>query len=173
MGGPGSGKTVLALQTLVSASSHQDTPGFFVAFEENARRVPLIAAIPKMFFPFLVILPGLLAIAAVTPHPVTVEHKDASGAIVRETTIPTQAEAEGKGLVPAKTNPLTGKIMLDASGKPICLSQFINVQDPPNECYLEGFNVSNGNNNSYSPTVGFTSFSSNPFKTKRMDYSIT
>ena len=31
--------------------------------EENARRVPLIAAIPKMFFPFLVILPGLLAIA--------------------------------------------------------------------------------------------------------------
>ena len=87
--------------------------------EENARRVPLIAAIPKMFFPFLVILPGLLAIAAVTPHPVTVEHKDASGAIVRETTIPTQAEAEGKGLVPAKTNPLTGKIMLDASGKPL------------------------------------------------------
>jgi len=39
MGGPGSGKTVLALQTLVSASSHQDTPGIFVAFEENARRV--------------------------------------------------------------------------------------------------------------------------------------
>src|SRR3984885_10990556 len=30
--------------------------------QENARRVPLIAAIPKMFFPFLVILPGLLAI---------------------------------------------------------------------------------------------------------------
>ena len=30
--------------------------------EEAARRVPLIAAIPKMFFPFLVILPGLIAI---------------------------------------------------------------------------------------------------------------
>ena len=29
----------------------------------SARRVPLIAAIPKMFFPFLVILPGLIAIA--------------------------------------------------------------------------------------------------------------
>ncbi len=67
----------------------------------------------------------------------------------------------------------TGTPVLDASGKPICLSQFINVQDPPNECYLEGFNVSDGNNNSYSPTVGFTSFSSNPFKTKRMDYSLT
>jgi len=39
MGGPGSGKTVLALQTLVSATTHHGTPGIFVAFEENARRV--------------------------------------------------------------------------------------------------------------------------------------
>src|ERR1017187_9373952 len=30
--------------------------------EEAARRVPLIAAIPKMFLPFLVILPGLIAV---------------------------------------------------------------------------------------------------------------
>src|SRR5207302_2581864 len=29
-----------------------------------ARRTPLIAAMPKMFFPFLVILPGLIAVAA-------------------------------------------------------------------------------------------------------------
>ena len=29
----------------------------------SARRTPLIAAIPKMFFPFLVILPGMIAIA--------------------------------------------------------------------------------------------------------------
>src|SRR5262249_47227258 len=28
-----------------------------------ARRTPLIAALPKMFFPFLVILPGMIAIA--------------------------------------------------------------------------------------------------------------
>jgi circadian clock protein KaiC len=39
MGGPGSGKTVLALQTLVSATTHHGTAGIFVAFEENARRV--------------------------------------------------------------------------------------------------------------------------------------
>ena len=32
-----------------------------------ARRTPLIAALPKMFFPFLVILPGLIAMAL--PHP--------------------------------------------------------------------------------------------------------
>src|SRR6266480_2839500 len=31
-----------------------------------ARRTPLIAAIPKMFFPFLVILPGLIAVALPT-----------------------------------------------------------------------------------------------------------
>ncbi|MGD0446216.1 MAG: sodium:solute symporter family protein [Edaphobacter sp.] len=35
--------------------------------EVSARRVPLIAAIPKMFFPFLVILPGLIAVS-VTSH---------------------------------------------------------------------------------------------------------
>src|SRR6201997_112462 len=34
--------------------------------EESARKVPLIAAIPKMFFPFLVILPGLIAISVPT-----------------------------------------------------------------------------------------------------------
>src|SRR5690349_4306264 len=30
---------------------------------DSARRTPLIAAVPKMFFPFLVILPGIIAIA--------------------------------------------------------------------------------------------------------------
>lgn len=85
--------------------------------QENARRVPLIAAIPKMFFPFLVILPGLLAIAATTPHNVTTETM-VNGTIVRETHVVSKAEAEGHGLVPAKMDPLTGKIVLDASGKP-------------------------------------------------------
>lgn len=39
MGGPGCGKTVLALQMLVSGAMRHGTPGIFVAFEENARRV--------------------------------------------------------------------------------------------------------------------------------------
>ncbi len=34
-----------------------------------ARRTPLIAAVPKMFFPFLVILPGIIAIALTSLHP--------------------------------------------------------------------------------------------------------
>jgi circadian clock protein KaiC len=39
MGGPGCGKTVLALQVLVHGAIHQGNPGIFVAFEETARRV--------------------------------------------------------------------------------------------------------------------------------------
>ncbi len=39
MGGPGCGKTVFALQMLVSGAMHHDSPGIFVAFEEDARRV--------------------------------------------------------------------------------------------------------------------------------------
>ncbi len=33
--------------------------------------------------------------------------------------VPTREQAEGRGLVPAKINPVTGKAMLDASGKPL------------------------------------------------------
>jgi len=66
----------------------------------------------------------------------------------------------------------TGSPVVDASGQPICLSRYINVQDPPNQCYIEGFNVSDGGNN-YALDYGFTSFSSNPFKTKRMDYTLS
>src|SRR5579864_3973790 len=39
---------------------------------ESARRVPLIAAVPKMVFPFLVILPGLIAISLPKPHATTI-----------------------------------------------------------------------------------------------------
>ena len=47
---------------------------------DSARRTPLIAAIPKMLFPFLVILPGMIAIAATV-------HGGASGL-----TLPRQAD---------------------------------------------------------------------------------
>jgi SSS family solute:Na+ symporter len=72
-----------------------------------------------MFFPFLVILPGLLAIGAATPHAVETTHTDKNGTIVHEMSFPTEAESKGQGLVPAKTDPLSGKIVLDASGKPL------------------------------------------------------
>lgn len=39
MGGPGCGKTVLALQILAGSALHRGTPGIFVSFEEDTRRV--------------------------------------------------------------------------------------------------------------------------------------
>jgi SSS family solute:Na+ symporter len=86
---------------------------------ESARRVPLIAAVPKMFFPFLVILPGLLAIGLPTPHTTTVVSRTPDGAIVhRIDVVPAEVE-QGRGLVPAKINPVTGQPMLNASGQPL------------------------------------------------------
>lgn len=38
-GGPGSGKTIMALQSLVNGASRDDEPGIFVAFEESAARI--------------------------------------------------------------------------------------------------------------------------------------
>ena len=43
-GGPGAGKTVLALQTLVNGARHMGEPGIFVAFEESSRRIAANAA---------------------------------------------------------------------------------------------------------------------------------
>ncbi len=54
-----------------------------------ARRTPLIAAVPKMFFPFLVILPGMIALALT---------------------------GTAGGIIPAKLN-AAGQPILDAAGK--------------------------------------------------------
>jgi circadian clock protein KaiC len=43
-GGPGSGKTLMALQTLVNAARRDNEPGIFVAFEESSERVIANAA---------------------------------------------------------------------------------------------------------------------------------
>jgi solute:Na+ symporter, SSS family len=74
----------------------------------SARRTPLIAAIPKMLFPFLVILPGLIAIALPTQavRPLSPDF----GASV---TAPA-----GKGLIPVKVNPANGQPVLDKNGIP-------------------------------------------------------
>jgi SSS family solute:Na+ symporter len=66
-----------------------------------ARRTPLIAAIPKVFFPFLVILPGMIALA-VDWH--------ATGG-----TSPI-AVAGGQGVIPPKIDPATGAALLDQAG---------------------------------------------------------
>jgi solute:Na+ symporter, SSS family len=97
----------LVIQTAMAAES-----------EESARRVPLIAAVPKMFFPFLVILPGLIAIAT----PAITRHAMAAAAPVGMTQAAAAQSgnlAEGRGLIPAKVDPVSGKIMLDSHGQPV------------------------------------------------------
>jgi len=64
----------------------------------SARCTPLIAAFPKMLFPFLVILPGLIAIALPTQNLTGLAGTHATAAV------------QGEGLVPAK---------MDAAGQPI------------------------------------------------------
>ena len=82
--------------------------------ETSARRVPLIAAIPKMFFPFLVILPGLIAVSVtshITPNPAAVvASTSASVPLVDE---------HPHGIIPLKTNPLDGQPVLDSNGQPV------------------------------------------------------
>jgi solute:Na+ symporter, SSS family len=72
-----------------------------------ARRTPLIGAVPKMLFPFLVILPGLIAIALPT-QPATAH------AGVTLTSAP-----PGQGIIPLKLDATSGQPMLDKDGKPL------------------------------------------------------
>jgi SSS family solute:Na+ symporter len=106
--------------------------------EVSARRVPLIAAIPKMFFPFLVILPGLIAVS-ISSKVITPEQKilsaptSVTGAIAApsSTVAPSAAVASAAsssealdnshphGIVPLKTNPLNGQPVTDSKGNPV------------------------------------------------------
>lgn len=100
--------------------------------EISARKVPLIAAIPKMFFPFLVILPGLIAVS-VTSHAarsgsehayLTSTERDATPADLSSLAAhPSQQEplvdSHPHGIVPLKTNPVNGQPVLDSHGQPV------------------------------------------------------
>jgi SSS family solute:Na+ symporter len=76
-----------------------------------ARRTPQIAALPKMFFPFLVILPGLIAVAL--PRADVTQ-----AAVVGSAHTESAALQAGQGLIPAKIDPVTGEVKLDKDGKP-------------------------------------------------------
>jgi SSS family solute:Na+ symporter len=87
--------------------------------QESARRVPIIAAIPKMFFPFLVILPGLIAVTVTSrmmpaaPSPAAMTATAGTAA-----SVPLD-DAHPHGIIPLKTDPLSGKPVLDANGAPV------------------------------------------------------
>jgi solute:Na+ symporter, SSS family len=81
----------------------------------SARRTPLIAAFPKMIFPFLVILPGMIALAvgaqsvstqpAAPPSAVTAQAQSSEAGNMLSL-----AEQSGKGIIPPK---------VDANGQPV------------------------------------------------------
>src|SRR5712692_8258791 len=77
----------------------------------SARRTPLIAAVPKMLFPFIVILPGLIAIALPTPATQsTIQVASTQGMV--------PSANAGMGLIPAKLEPGTNRPLLDKNGNP-------------------------------------------------------
>jgi SSS family solute:Na+ symporter len=89
-----------------------------------ARRTPLIAAVPKMFFPFLVILPGLIAVAVPAAmsteaaHNATNAHYQTVAVSTTQNPIPPPQLAQvSRGLIPPKLNS-NGNPILDSNGKP-------------------------------------------------------
>jgi SSS family solute:Na+ symporter len=100
--------------------------------EVSARRVPLIAAIPKMFFPFLVILPGLIAVS-VTSHMagsgVGDQTRAAEIAKMPSCSDPGVSCSVGfsiispdphpHGIIPVKTDPVSGRAVMNADGTPV------------------------------------------------------
>jgi SSS family solute:Na+ symporter len=96
--------------------------------EVSARRVPLIAAIPKMFFPFLVILPGLIAVS-VSSHAFSGNTHLPSGlrapsSLVRSRSAPVALnepldDAHPHGIIPQKSDPITGRALTNADGSPV------------------------------------------------------
>ncbi len=109
-----------------------------------ARRTPLIAAVPKMFFPFLVILPGMIALtvgaravaptannnnapAALTRHESTTDavimpasmQQESKGGIASTSTSSSSDMTSGQGIIPAKLDAATGKPVLDHNGRAV------------------------------------------------------
>src|SRR5260370_42266520 len=72
-----------------------------------ARRTPVIAAFPKMAFPFLVILPGMIAGVATSPnlHGAGAQENAVAGSATQSSFF-----TGGKGIIPPK---------YDAAGKPV------------------------------------------------------
>lgn len=74
-----------------------------------ARRTPLIAAVPKMVFPFLVIVPGIIAVSlpSTVPMPSSVAAADQTARLAR------------KGIIPQKIDENTGEPKFDEDGQPV------------------------------------------------------
>jgi SSS family solute:Na+ symporter len=87
--------------------------------EDSARKVPLIAAVPKMFLPFLVILPGLIAVSITTHMSGATTGTEAYATVSAQSRPPALNEAHPHGIVPIKTDAITGKAVVDSNGQPV------------------------------------------------------
>ena len=65
----------------------------------------------------------------------------------------------------------SGTAVLDQNGSPVCLSQFIQVNDPPGLCSIN-LSVSSGNSLSTAAS-GFNVFSAPPYQTHRRDWVLS
>ncbi len=87
-----------------------------------ARRTPLIGAIPKMFMPILVILPGMIALAAGSWASSQASATAGSSPAQVTAAAPAQSAAAGeaalgRGIIPPKRDETTGEIVRDSRGK--------------------------------------------------------
>ena len=100
--------------------------------ETSARKVPLIAALPKMIFPFLVILPGLIAVSVTSHMAGTGSAKEKNSVILSgaqsaeskdlhlpATTPQPLDDAHPHGIIPVKIDPVNGQPVLNADGTPV------------------------------------------------------
>ncbi|MGH9898165.1 MAG: sodium:solute symporter family transporter, partial [Pyrinomonadaceae bacterium] len=79
----------------------------------SARRTPLIAAVPKMIFPLLVILPGMIALTVMTP----VMTRPASTVAPTTNLMPATNNNDNRGIIPPKIDGETGEPLRDANSR--------------------------------------------------------
>ncbi len=79
---------------------------------DSARRITVVAAAARLAVPFLLVLPGAIAISLPTPQSRTIVRNE-NGAIYHEITIVPRQISEGRGLVPALIDPATNNARLD------------------------------------------------------------
>jgi hypothetical protein len=65
-----------------------------------------------------------------------------------------------------------GTVEYNKSGQPICLSEYIAVNDPAGECYISGLSAFDGNS-LYGGGLGFSAFSGSPTDTHRRYWIFT
>ena len=82
---------------------------------DSARRIGVVAAGARLAIPFLLVLPGAIAVSMPTPQSKTTVRNE-NGAIYHEITIVPRAISEGRGLVPALIDPATNNARLDREG---------------------------------------------------------